>query len=400
VSLPLAGIRVLELAEYGFVPSAAAVLADWGADVVKVERPGGDPLRSHARMGLTAGGEFDVSIEHFNRNKRGIVLDLRNPKSRPVLERLVRRADVALTSFLPDARQRLRVDVEHLRALNPAIIYARGSGYGPRGPDAGAGGFDAVSFWSRGGVAYMLSPPEGPLTMPRPALGDGPCGMFLAGGIAAALARRALTGEPSVVDVSLLAGAVWTLAPDLTSAALSGEEPARPKPGASSVGPLLGPYRTCDGRFVQLNMLDAERWWDPACRALGLDELAADARYRSDEGRRAHSALLRERFAAAIERLPREQLRARLQAEGCIFALVASPTEVVVDPQVLANGYLAPRPGHPVARLASSPVQFDEQAVRFARAAPRVGEHTAELLAELGFAAGEQRELAESGVLG
>jgi crotonobetainyl-CoA:carnitine CoA-transferase CaiB-like acyl-CoA transferase len=219
-----------------------------------------------------------VSIEHFDRNKRGIVLDLRNPKSRPVLERLVRRADVALTSFLPDARQRLRIDVEHLSALNPAIIYARGSGYGPRGPDAGAGGFDAESSWSLGGVAYRLSPPEGPLTMPCPALGDGPCGMSLAGGNAAALARRALTGEPSVVDVSLLAGAVWTLAPDL-------------------------------------------------------------------------------------------------------------------------NGYLAPRPGHPVAQLASSPVQFDQQPVRFARAAPRVGEHTAELLAELGFAAGEQRELAESGVL-
>lgn len=280
-------------------------------------------MRSHARLGLTAaGGDLDVSVEHFNRNKRGIVLDL--------------------------------------RALNPALIYARGSGYGPRGPDAGAGGFDSVSFWSRGGVAYMLSPPEGPPTLPRPALGDGPCGMFLAGGIAAALVRRALSGAPSVVDVSLLA----------------------------------------DGRFVQLNMLDAGRWWTPACRALGLDDLAADPRYGSDAGRRRHSAELRQHFAEAIARLPRKDLESRLRAEGCIFALVASPTEVVADPQVTANGYLAARPGHPVARLASSPVQFDESPLRVTRAAPGPGEHAAEILTELGFTASEQAELALTGVLG
>jgi crotonobetainyl-CoA:carnitine CoA-transferase CaiB-like acyl-CoA transferase len=224
--------------------------------------------------------------------------------------------------------------------------------------------------------------------------------MFLAGGIAAAIARRALTGTPSVVDVSLLSGAVWTLAPDITSAALGAEEPPRPQPGTSSVGPLLGPYRTSDGRFIQLNMLDAQRWWEPACRALGLDDLASERGYLDEATRRTHAAELRQRFSDAIARLPAQELQSRLRSRNCIFALIARPAEVVADPQVTANGYLASRPGHSHARLASSPVQFDGDPVRVTRAAPGVGEHTAEILAELGFTESEQRELGRSGALG
>lgn len=375
---PLAGVRVVEVAEYGFVPSAAAVLADWGADVVKVERPTGDPLRAHARAGLTAGtDDFDVTVEQYNRNKRGVALDLRSDAGRGALDALIARADVFLTSYLPPTRRKLRVDVDDVFAVNPRLVYARGSGQGQRGPDSDKGGFDSVAFWSRGGVAHMLSPPDGPLVMQRPAQGDGPSGMFLAGGIAAALFERERTGTGVVVDASLLAGAVWTLAPDLVATSLLGSEPPRAGTTPSRLGPLVGPYRTADGRWLMLNMLDGARDWDGACRALGLDDWV---------GRPEHNtADHRARFTEAIAAAPLPALVTRLATEGCIFSAMATPPEVLADPQVLALDYLPAHPTHPVARLASSPVQFHDEPVRITRAAPAIGEHTREVLREAGL---------------
>src|SRR5262245_50219176 len=152
----LDGVKVVELAEHGFVPSCAAVLADWGADVVKIERPGGDPLRSIMGAGFVANtGEFNFLWELYNRNKRGIVVDLRVAEGRAVFDRLVEHADVLVTNFLPSARTKLRVNPEDLWAVNPRLIYAKGHGQGQRGPDADLGGFDAVSFWGRGGIGHI-----------------------------------------------------------------------------------------------------------------------------------------------------------------------------------------------------------------------------------------------------
>jgi crotonobetainyl-CoA:carnitine CoA-transferase CaiB-like acyl-CoA transferase len=389
---PLEGFRVVEVAEYGFVPSAGAVLADWGADVVKVERPGGDPLRAHARAGLVARtGDFDGMIEQFNRNKRSVVVDLKQPLGRAMLDRLVARADVFTTSFLPSTRDRLALQPEALFAVNPRLVYARGHGYGPRGPDADLGGFDAVSFWARGGVGHMLTPPDGPLVMQRPAQGDGPCGMFLAGGIAAALLRRERTGEPAIVDVSLLAGAVWTLAPDLVATSVAGREPSQTGVVRAALGPLIGPYRTADARWLLLNMLDAAAYWPHACRALDLDELTVHTPV--------NDAALRPRFAEAIAAQPLAFWEPRLRAEDCIFSRLANLTEVLDDPQVIEHEYLTPHPTHASARLAASPVQFDEALARVTRPAPRVGEHTADVLGELGVGDAELASLVATGAV-
>ena len=389
---PLAGIRVLEVAEYGFVPSAAAVLADWGADVVKVERPGGDPLRSHARSGLTAGtDDFDVTIEQFNRNKRGVAIDLRSPEGRAALDPLIARADVFITSYLPPTRRKLRIDVDDVLAVNPTLVYARGSGQGPRGPDADKGGFDSVAFWSRGGVAHMLSPPDGPLIMQRPAQGDGPSGMFLAGGIAAALLERARTGASVIVDVSLLAGAVWTLAPDLVATSLLGHEPVRSGPAMSRLGPLVGAYRTADARWLMLNELDPATGWDRACRALGFADWVGQPERNTAEHR--------DRFTDAIAAATLPDLVTRLAAEDCIFSAMATPPEVLADPQVTALDYLPAHPTHATARLASSPVQFHDEPVRMTRAAPTVGQHTREVLIEAGLTDAAVDALAASGAV-
>jgi crotonobetainyl-CoA:carnitine CoA-transferase CaiB-like acyl-CoA transferase len=397
----LAGVRVLEVAEQGFVPSGAAVLADWGADVVKVERREGDGLRAVVKQGLVVQtGDFDWLSQQVNRNKRNVCLDLKHPESRPVLERLVAWADVFITNQLPQVRRKLRIEPADLWATNPRLIYARGHGQGTKGPDAEAGGYDAVSFWSRAGVGHMLSGAAG-VVMQRPAQGDVPSGMFLAGGIAAALYARERDGRGRTVDVALLAGGIWTLAPDLVLASVLGGDP--PKLGAGAVGPgrlaLVGTYLTSDARVLQLNMLATDKYWKAACDALEVPDLGADPALASDAARAPRIPEIRERLTRAIASKPLAHWSARLRAGGCIFASFATPTEVQTDPQVVANGYLPRHPDHPTARLAASPVQFDETPIAIRRRAPDKGEHTDEVLESLGFDGETRAKLREAGAI-
>jgi crotonobetainyl-CoA:carnitine CoA-transferase CaiB-like acyl-CoA transferase len=395
----LDGVKVVEVAEHGFVPSAAAILAEWGADVVKVERPTGDPLRMIMSMGFVADtGEFNWLFEQFNRNKRGVAIDLRTDEGRAALDRLIAWADVYITNFLPSARDKLKLNPSDIAAVNPQCIYAIGSGQGLEGPDADQGGFDAVSYWARGGLAHMLTPQGGQLVQPRGALGDGPGGAYLAGGVAAALFKRERTGESTVVDVSLLGAAVWTLSNDLVPTTILQEEPKRHVAGKSLSSVLVGSYRTADERWISLNMLDPERHWEPTCRALGLEELIDRPEYATAAQRQERAPELHPVFTERIASLPLADLKARLSAEDTIYSAIASPTEVIEDPQVIANGYLAPHPAHERARLASSPMQFDGDGLAVKRAAPAVGEHTDEVFRELGVSDDEIARLREDGV--
>jgi crotonobetainyl-CoA:carnitine CoA-transferase CaiB-like acyl-CoA transferase len=396
----LDGVRVIEVAEHGFVPSAAAILADWGADVVKVERPTGDPLRGIQAMGLVADtGDFNFLFEQFNRNKRGVALDLRDERGRAVLDRLIESADVFITNFLPSAREKLRLRPEDVWAVNPRVVCAIGSGQGLRGPDAELGGFDAVSFWARGGIGHMLTPQGGPLVQPRGAFGDAPSGAYLAGGVAAALFQRERTGTATVVDVSLLGAAVWTLSVDLVPTSILGTDPAPHKPGHSLASVLVGSYRTADGRWLSLNMLDAERHWAPTCRALGLLHLLERDDLATPAQRAERNEELFPLFTETIASLPLAELKPRLAAQDTIWSTMAAPLEVIADPQVEANGYMPRFPGHDTARLTSGPVQFEGQGLAVRRAAPGVGEHTDEVLREVGLDDAEIEQLRDSGAV-
>src|SRR5215831_12631056 len=215
----LGGVRVVEVADWGFVPSAGTALSDWGAEVVKVEHPRhGDPIRGLITGGVIPGASGrNFIVEQIGRNKRSVGIDLGADDGRALLCRLVERADVFLTNYLPDARERLRITYDDLRPVNPRLVYAKGHGQGARGPDARRGGYDGVSFWARGGVADRLSAP-GQYVGQRPAFGDFIGGMCLAGGVAAALFRRERSGQGIELDVSLLGVAMWVLSPDIVAA--------------------------------------------------------------------------------------------------------------------------------------------------------------------------------------
>jgi crotonobetainyl-CoA:carnitine CoA-transferase CaiB-like acyl-CoA transferase len=199
------GIRVLEVAQFTFVPAAGAILADWGADVIKIEHPvRGDTQRGFLNLGgVTLDPLRHTLIEHPNRGKRSVGLDISTPEGQEVLYELAKNADVFLTNYLPQVRQKNKFDVEHIRAVNPNIIYARGSALGDKGPEREVGGFDGTCFWARSGIAHAMTPPEleGPLSQAIPAFGDSIGGMFIAGGVSAALLHRDRTGEATEVDV-------------------------------------------------------------------------------------------------------------------------------------------------------------------------------------------------------
>jgi crotonobetainyl-CoA:carnitine CoA-transferase CaiB-like acyl-CoA transferase len=395
MTLPLSGIKVVDFSEHGFVPSAAAVLADWGADVVKIERPEGDPMRLIIKNNLVADADgYDYLFQLVNRNKRCIALDVTVPAGREVFERLVRWADVYITNQLPRVRRKLKTEPEDLFAINARLVVARGHGQGQRGPDAEAGGFDSVSFWTRGSVAHLLTEPDAPAPiMQRPAQGDVPTGMFLAGGVCAALVHAQRTGAGVLVDTSLLNGAVWTLGPDLAYASLTGHEAPR-RSASPARSPLVATHRTADGRWMQLNMLDDDRYFAPTCRALDAPELID--RYPDDARRRPAWTEIGEQFGKIIAGLTWPELSQRLRQQGCIFSLYASPEEVVADPAVVENGYLMPHPAHPPLRLSAAPAQFDNEVPTIRRAGPALGEHSREVLGELGYAPREVEALVAS----
>jgi crotonobetainyl-CoA:carnitine CoA-transferase CaiB-like acyl-CoA transferase len=399
MNLPLADIKVVDFSEHGFVPSGAAALGDWGADVVKIERLEGDPMRSVIRNGLSPEADgVDYLFEMANRNKRGIALDVTTAAGREVFERLIRWADVYITNQLPRVRRKLRTEPNDLFALNSKLVFAKGHGQGQRGADAEAGGFDSVSFWSRGGMGHMLTDPDAQkLVGQRPALGDVPSGMFLAGGICAALVQTLRTGKGCVVDTSLLNSAMWTLGPDMAYSSITGNEMPRANLATGRMSPLVGIHRTQDSRWLMLSMLDEERYWAPTCRALERAELID--RYPTTQDRRPHWAEFVAMFAAQIASVTRAGLEPRLRAEGCIFSFFASPPEVLTDQAVIDNGYAMADPAHPNLRLVAAPVQFDDQLPAVRRAAPTQGEHTVEVLSELGYTDSEIKTLFADGAI-
>jgi crotonobetainyl-CoA:carnitine CoA-transferase CaiB-like acyl-CoA transferase len=386
------GVRVLELAQYTFVPAAGAVLADWGADVIKIEHP----VRGDAQRGFVRMGGFEIPpdrntiMEHPNRGKRSVGVDVSTEAGRELVYRIAKTADVFLTNFLPDARQKLKMDVEHVRAVNPKIIYARGSAHGDKGPERVQGGYDSTAFWSRGGIGYSLTPGElgGVMSQGIPAFGDTIGGMNIAGGIAAALFHRAMTGEAAEVDVSLMSTAAWALASSLDLHMEYGIQIRSPMPrsGANPGNPFQGNYTAADGGVINLCILTPGAYIRDTFEHLGLAECADDPRFAEPLALFQNWEAAGELIAKAIAARPYAYWRDHLKTMRGQWAPCQSLPDLVADAQALANDMIFEvegSGGEPI-RLIRNPVQFDHAAVATTRA-PQPSEHTETFLMELGL---------------
>jgi crotonobetainyl-CoA:carnitine CoA-transferase CaiB-like acyl-CoA transferase len=404
MTMPLEGVRVVDMTTYAFGPVTAAVLADCGADVIKIEHPvGGDPARSIAAWGIPASVDgVSFNFEFNNRGKRGLALDISQPDGHEILMRLVETADVFVTNLLPDSRRRLRIEPDDVCGHNPSIVYARASGQGVHGPQAEMPGFDAMTYWARGGPSMGVTPPGHPypLAMPGPGFGDVQSGMALAGGIGMALFKRERTGTGGVVDVSLLAAGLWAMGLTLLGASLTGRDELDHQHHHAVPNPVVNTYRTRDGAYIQLVFLLPDRYWPDFCRLVGKQEWLADARFADAAARRDNAeaciALLDELFAQHTL----DEWQAILSQQEGQWDVVNVLGRVLDDPDAAANGYIQriEHAGSANITLVAAPVQFDERPPVLRRA-PELGADTNSVLHELGLGADEIARLRGEGVI-
>lgn len=401
------GVRILEVAQFTFTPAAGAILADWGADVIKVEHPvRGDTQRGFLNMG---GVKLDplrhTLIEHPNRGKRSVGIDLATAEGQEVLYELAKQSDVFLTNYLPQHRQKNKFDVEHIRAVNPNIIYARGSALGNKGPERHVGGFDGTCFWNRSGIAHAMTPAEldGPLSQGMPAFGDSIGGMFIAGGISAALFHRAQTGEATELDVSLLSTAWWAQGALLAQVMETDQYSpnAMPKSGGVSVNPFMGNFRTSDGGWINLCTLSPTGLIRDTFEHLGLAELADDPRFSEPRALFENAAIASGYIVDAFSKKPFEYWRQHLKTMKGQWAPIQTVRDLITDDQAVANDMIIEvegADGGAPMRLVRGPVQWNGEPTETTRA-PQASEHTEIVLMEMGVEWDRIEELKAKGAI-
>ena len=394
----LDGVRVVEVSMYAFAPSAAAVLSDWGADVVKVVPPKvADPMMGNPIAGLP---NKDVGVafmwEILNRGKRCIGVDISTPDGREVLRDLVAGADVFITNLLPAARRRFGIEPDDLFALKDDLVYARATGHGPDGPERDAGGYDHTDFWARTGIAHAASMVSDEFVpQPGPAMGDLASGALLAGAIAAALFRRAASGRGALVDVSLLSTALWVGSPAVVASELYGVDTIPRMRHADLPNPLVAAYATRDGRLVYLAGIQTENHFENFCEVVDRKDLLEDPRFRSGSDRLANRAALIEVLDQLFASRDLADWVVALQGLSTPWTVVKTAAEAASDPQVAANNFVARVDGAAGAYpLVASPAQFDGVPPAL-RPAPDHGQHTEEILLELGRSWEQIMELKE-----
>ena len=393
----LEGLKIVEYATYIAAPGAGGIMADWGADVIKVEPPGGDPIRlffSSLGVEEAANPVFDMD----NRGKRGIILDTAQGAGRDALLKLIDGADIFLTNVRPGGLKRAGLDHEAVRARHPRLIYCTLTGYGLEGPDADRPGMDAAAFWARSGLAAMFRPKGGDPIQLRTAFGDHVASLAIVSAVLAALYERNASGKGRLVDASLLRVAHYVGGSDFAIQHTRGRI-ASNRPRNNAPNPLINYFRTADNHWISLLQRQGEKDWPKLARALQVEHLVTDPRFANVRARREHGAelvpLLDEAFAAR----PLAEIAAALDAQEMIWAPVLTAAEAIADPQAIAAGCVVETPKHDggVMNAPAAPVRFPGADDGPKGPSPRPGEHTRAVLAELGYSAAEIDALYESG---
>ncbi|MGH8687801.1 MAG: CaiB/BaiF CoA transferase family protein [Burkholderiales bacterium] len=389
----LSGVRVLEAASMIMVPSVGAVLADYGAEVIKLEPIEGDlNRRGHHIPGMPV-HDYEYCFLPDNRGKRSLAIDLKAPEARSILRRLVENTDVFLTNHRPKSLAGLGLDWPELQAINPRLIYAHGTGFGDAGDEIDKPGFDSVCYWARSGMEANMFPLDGWLGPLGYGTGDHPTGMALFSAVLLALIARERSGRGTRVSCSLLASGAWSNAVMLQAKLLGATFlERRPREDARSFTSVY--YRAGDRRLFKMAVVDTQRDWPKVCRAIGRAELASDPRYATlDE--RVKDGRMRELIDICdgiFATQPMAHWRRRLEEADVPYSVVATFDDVVADKQMAANGVFTEFDDPVLGRVRTvdTPMHIEDHAKVAPRPAPRLGEHTHELLAELGM---DQREI-------
>ncbi len=403
MTAPLEGVRVVEVANWMAAPGAAALMADMGADVVKVEPLRGDAMRGATRQPSVPEGQdpIDAAFEMDNRGKRSIAVAINTERGADLVRGLAAGADVFLCNLLPSRQTRFGLDAPALHALNPRLVHATLTGYGPGGPDAARPGYDLTAFFGRGAVLDAMSEPAN--TAPprlRPAQGDHTAALALFGGVLAALRVAEATGEGQVVDVSLLGAAAWTMSSDLSATLVDGVTPT-PQGRIARPHALHGGFRCADRRWILLFMPEPH-WWPPFCAAVGHPEWAEDERFASYGARAANMPELTRLMDEAFATRPLEEWCTLFDERGFIWGPASTVSEFAADEQAAADG-LFPEIGDASGRrfrTVRAPLRLRGADVGPRGPAPRVGEHTAAVLAGLGVTGDDLAAMVRDGVVG
>jgi crotonobetainyl-CoA:carnitine CoA-transferase CaiB-like acyl-CoA transferase len=385
------GVRVLEVAEHTFVPAASALLSDLGAEIIKIEpTERGDAMRGLASTGvMPITGDVHPLLEHSNRGKRSLALDLTTAEGLDILYKLAATSDVFLTNKLPRVRKKLNIELEDVRAHNPKIIYVAGTGQGERGPDADKGSYDSLSFWYRAGVALGVRPADADWmpAPPGPGFGDSVGAMTIAGGIMGALFHRERTGEATTVDVSLLASGMWAMGQAYALSLLLDQPWQGPPSTAQRLNPIVRNYVTKDKRQLSLCCLQASRYWAELCDLVGRPEAGHDPRFADHESLLANTSDAQALMEGAFAERTVSEWRERLADFTGQWCVVQDTLEAAtIDPQVAANGYIqeAQTAGGHSFQMVAVPIQFGGEAAPTKRA-PEFNEQGDDILAEIGI---------------
>jgi len=397
----LDGIRVVELATFVFGPGSTAVLADFGADVIKVEAPGlGDPFRHAHNSPPFMPLDFAYMWQQDNRNKRSIALDLKDPDGRAALLALVRGADVLVTNFPPQVLAKLKITYEDLQPENPRLIYGQITGYGELGPDADKPGFDGNAYWARTGLMDVVRTAEADPSLPAAAMGDHPSAMTMFAGVMTALYRRERTGQGTKVSTSLMANGLWA-ASAMLAGILAGTEPFQRSSRVAPRNALLNQYRTADDRWLSIIVLQEDKNWPAFATAIERTELLTDPRFAQKTDRHANARELATILDAEFRKRTFAEWSPRLLAQGVTFSLVATMEEAVDDPQAQLNDMLVEVAGHTHGRrqAINSPFWLRDAPKVSARLGPELGAQSREILREVGYGEADIERLVTRGVL-
>jgi crotonobetainyl-CoA:carnitine CoA-transferase CaiB-like acyl-CoA transferase len=400
---PLAGIRVLEVANWLAAPAAAALLADLGAAVIKVEPPRGDTWRyyrgTHTQPGAMPPPNPGFQLD--NRGKRSTAINLDHTEGRAAVLRMAAEADIFITNLVPRRLARYGLRYEDLSKDHPRLIYAGLSAYGAKGEERDRLGFDFNAFWARSGIMSLVGDRDGPPAMPRSGMGDHATTLAIAWAIMVALYERERTGEGQELQASLLNTGLWVLGSDVQTA-LMGMPPAPKHARVAPRNPIANDYCTKDGRWILIQGNQPERDWPRVCAALGLEHLRDDPRFRTTPERQKHSAELVVLLDAAIAQRTRAEWGPILDQHGLIWAPAQDLSEAIEDPQARANGYFV-EVEHPSLgrfRTIDTPIRFGKTEAGARGAAPELGQHTEEVLLEYGYGWEDIVRLRDEGAIG